>query len=100
MRRLSQVAPRSYSSRKLDEVFELSDRVTILRDGRHITTCDMPTSQEQVIQMMVGQHVEIISQRAFRPRRGGLACQGLLGGRVPRYLSKCTAERSLGLPGW
>jgi rhamnose transport system ATP-binding protein len=47
-----------FVSHRLDEVFELSDRVTILRDGRHITTCDMPdVSQEQVIQMMVGRHV-------------------------------------------
>jgi ribose transport system ATP-binding protein len=44
-----------YISHKLDEVEEISDRVTVLRDGRHITT--RPTSglsQDEIAQLMVG----------------------------------------------
>jgi ribose transport system ATP-binding protein len=44
-----------YISHHLDEAFEISDRITVLRDGRHIAT--LPTSSlnmEQLIKLMVG----------------------------------------------
>jgi ribose transport system ATP-binding protein len=44
-----------YISHHLDEAFEISDRITVLRDGRHITT--EPTNamnMERLIQTMVG----------------------------------------------
>ena len=47
-----------YISHKLDEVFALSDRITVLRDGKTIGTA--PTRQldrERVIAMMVGREV-------------------------------------------
>jgi D-xylose transport system ATP-binding protein len=47
-----------YISHKLDEVFRMSDRITVLRDGRTVGTS--PTSawnQEQVIARMVGRAV-------------------------------------------
>jgi D-xylose transport system ATP-binding protein len=44
-----------YISHKLDEVFAISDRITILRDGETIVTLDAKaTNREQVIAHMVG----------------------------------------------
>jgi D-xylose transport system ATP-binding protein len=47
-----------YISHKLDEVFAISDRITILRDGATITTLDAKqTSREEVIAQMVGREL-------------------------------------------
>lgn len=49
-----------YISHRMDEVFEISDRVTVLRDGDLIgTTLASETTPEDLIQMMVGRTVEI-----------------------------------------
>jgi ribose transport system ATP-binding protein len=48
-----------YVSHHLEEVFEIADEVTILRDGRNVAT--MPTSEldhERLIELMVGHVVE------------------------------------------
>lgn len=48
-----------YISHKLNEVFELADRVTVLRDGQYIGTQDVKdTSERQLISMMVGRTIE------------------------------------------
>lgn len=44
-----------YISHKLDELFEITDRITVIRDGQHVDT--QPTAElneEKVIAMMVG----------------------------------------------
>lgn len=44
-----------YISHKLDEIFQISDRVTVLRDGAYIGTVQTDkTSQKELIRMMVG----------------------------------------------
>ncbi|MGF6469285.1 sugar ABC transporter ATP-binding protein [Paraburkholderia youngii] len=45
-------------SHRLHEVFELADRVTVLRDGRHIATLPMSRveSAEQLVSMMIGKN--------------------------------------------
>ncbi|MDA5558390.1 sugar ABC transporter ATP-binding protein [Shimia sp. MMG029] len=49
-----------YISHRMDEVFEISDRVTVLRDGDMIgTTLAADTTPEDLVQMMVGRSVEI-----------------------------------------
>ncbi|HHW47391.1 MAG TPA: ATP-binding cassette domain-containing protein, partial [Clostridiaceae bacterium] len=48
-----------YISHHLQEVFEIADRITVLRDGRKIATrncCDI--TKEELIEMMVGQKVK------------------------------------------
>ena len=48
-----------YISHKLDEVFRRSDRITILRDGRHVKTLDRPaTSPREITHLMVGREIE------------------------------------------
>ena len=47
-----------FISHRLDEVLEISDRITVLRDGQFIASLDTSAATEQqVIQHMVGRHV-------------------------------------------
>lgn len=44
-----------YISHRLEEIFAICDRLTVLRDGKYIDTCQVSeTDNEEVIQMMVG----------------------------------------------
>jgi ribose transport system ATP-binding protein len=48
-----------YVSHKMDEIFRLCDRVTVLRDGQTIGTRDIgATDRGELIRMMVGRNVE------------------------------------------
>lgn len=48
-----------YISHRLKEIFEIADRVTVLRDGRCIGTEDVASlSQDDVVRMMVGRDVQ------------------------------------------
>jgi len=45
-------------SHNLDEIFEVTDRMTILSNGQHITTIDSATvNREQVVQMMISETI-------------------------------------------
>jgi len=47
-----------YISHRIDELFKLADRVTVLRDGHSVGTVDMATaSRPQLVQMMVGREL-------------------------------------------
>ena len=47
-----------YISHRLDEVFEITDRVTVLRDGRYIATIDTAqTNRKQLVSLMVGREL-------------------------------------------
>jgi D-xylose transport system ATP-binding protein len=53
-----------YISHKLDEVFAISDRITVLRDGASIATLDAPsTNKAEVIKQMVGRDIEDLFPR-------------------------------------
>lgn len=48
-----------YISHKLDEVMELSDRITVIRDGQNICTLNTSeTSQDELITHMIGRPLE------------------------------------------
>lgn len=48
-----------YITHRLSEVFELADRVTVLRDGQYIGTRDVKeTDEQQLISMMVGRTID------------------------------------------
>jgi ABC-type sugar transport system ATPase subunit len=54
-----------YISHKLEEVLEIADRVTVLRDGRKIGTMDCSNiSRLELIRMMVGREVEAPQKQA------------------------------------
>jgi len=47
-----------YISHKMDEVFRLADRITVLRDGRHVRTVDrVATTPREVTGWMVGRDI-------------------------------------------
>ncbi len=53
-----------YVSHRLEEIFRLSDTVTILRDGRHVATeKTADTSRDRVIHQMVGREVVSVTPR-------------------------------------
>lgn len=44
-----------YISHRLEEVFELSDRITVLKDGKYVATVNTPeTTSEDLVKLMVG----------------------------------------------
>lgn len=47
-----------FISHRLDELFELADRVTVLRDGSYVDTCAMKdVSRDDLIRLMVGRTI-------------------------------------------
>lgn len=62
-----------YVSHKLDEIFTICDRVTVLRDGKTIgTRIVAETSREECIRMMVGR--DLADAPAAIPRNLGAEC--------------------------
>ena len=50
-----------FITHKLDEVFQIADRITVFRDGERIATLEMPlTSRDEVIKYMVGREIHQI----------------------------------------
>jgi rhamnose transport system ATP-binding protein len=69
-----------YVSHRLDEIFELSDTVTVFRDGRHVTTEPIgEMNKDKLIQLMVGRELLQVDHEA---RDGGGAVGGPVGGKV------------------
>lgn len=54
-----------YISHRLEEIFRLSDRVTVLRDGQYVTTLNtVETNQDELVHYMVGRKLtEIYPER-------------------------------------
>jgi simple sugar transport system ATP-binding protein len=58
-----------FISHRLDEVLELSDRITVMRKGKKIATvAASETNKEALAQMMVGRQVIFTSKRTPHPR--------------------------------
>jgi ribose transport system ATP-binding protein len=56
-----------YISHKMDEVFHLADRITVLRDGRLVKTLDRAaTKPQEVTHLMVGREIEAVDFGAQR----------------------------------
>jgi D-xylose transport system ATP-binding protein len=62
--------PSVYVSHRLDEVFQIADRVTVLRDGRTVGTVEgREATRDRIVSMMVGREVQDLYPRP--PRREG-----------------------------
>jgi rhamnose transport system ATP-binding protein len=68
-----------YISHRLEEIFQIADRVTVLRDGRHIATA--PASgldAEELVRLMVGRPLnELFSRHPHDPGEVALEVRGL-----------------------
>src|SRR5215210_7498908 len=68
-----------YISHRLEEIFTISDRITVLRDGHHITTA--PASEldaEELVRLMVGRPLnELFTRSASSPGEVSLEVRGL-----------------------
>jgi len=70
-----------YVSHRMEEIFQLCDRITILRDGKHVETAELAAmTRDTVVQRMVGRDLANIYH--YTPRAtaaAGLSVEGLLG---------------------
>lgn len=56
-----------YISHKMEEVFQLSDRITVLRDGQFVKTLDKSaTNAKEIAHLMVGREIEAVHLGADR----------------------------------
>ena len=72
-----------YVSHHLDEVFEIADTATILRDGKRVATLPMDElNHDKMIELMIGQNLEKRQQisRDFESSEKGLKVTSLSGG--------------------
>ena len=60
-----------YVSHRLNEVLEIADRMTVLRDGRHVVTCGMEgMTEDRIVSFMVGTekaHAHVWRERPLGP---------------------------------
>ena len=71
-----------YVSHRMEEIFEICDRVTVLRDGRHVETFDSMehVNHDVLVNRMVGRDISNIYGYTPRPHGGpALEVEGLLG---------------------
>ena len=68
-----------YISHKMDEIFGLADRITVLRDGHHISTDEAARlDQPTLIARMVGREMESVFHKPATPKGAeAIAIQGL-----------------------
>ncbi len=68
-----------YISHRLEELFEIADRVTVLRDGRHVITASVKdVTKDQLVKYMVGRELTgDYPRRARAPGREVLSVRGL-----------------------
>ncbi|NNC88124.1 MAG: sugar ABC transporter ATP-binding protein [Akkermansiaceae bacterium] len=78
-----------YISHRLDEIFEIADRVTVLRDGEHVGTAPIAgLTRQRMIEMMVGRRIENEFPKHHHPiGEARLAVRGLARGEAVRDVS-------------
>lgn len=81
-----------FVTHRLDEIFGLADRVTVLRDGKTVATARPgDITHEQLVHWIVGRAVQRLEQRALPSRQhdnaGGLRVSGLDGPGLAQPLS-------------
>jgi len=60
-----------YVSHRMEEIFRLCDRVTVLRDGRHVSTQPaVETNPENIIQQMIGRELLLARPRHIEKSLG------------------------------
>lgn len=90
-----------FISHRLDEVFELSDRVSILRDGEYITTLTTSeTNRAELIKYMVGREMtQTFPPRDVTPGEVALELKNLTGNGVKNISFKAHKGEIVGISG-
>lgn len=80
-----------FISHHLEEIFEIADRVTVLRDGQYVDSRPIgELDKETLVQMMVGRKMESLYPKVHTPPADGqvvLEVRGLSQGRTLRDIS-------------
>jgi ribose transport system ATP-binding protein len=90
-----------YVTHRLDEVFRIADRVTVLRDGRKIATvAARETSSDALVQMIVGRSLtDAFARPEPATARAVLSVQSAVVGAVGPVSFEVAAGETLGLVG-
>src|SRR5688500_13242277 len=89
-------------SHRLDEVFEIADRITVMRNGATVAELETAaTTQDEVVRHMVGDALKAAGRRAAAPMRGEplLAAHGVSGERVREATMALAPGEIVGLGG-
>ncbi|MDD2981125.1 MAG: sugar ABC transporter ATP-binding protein [Hespellia sp.] len=55
-----------YISHRMNEMFELGDRITVMRDGKYVGTREVKnTNEEEIISMMIGRNIGTLFDRTY-----------------------------------
>ena len=90
-----------YISHRLDEVFQVTDRITILRDGTYITTVNTAdTNRQELVKLMVGRELtESYPQRTHELGEVILETRNLTGNSVENISFQLRRGEILGFAG-
>lgn len=90
-----------YISHKIDEIFRISDRITVFRDGQHIITdATSNFDEEKLIHYMVGRKLNDTFKKSVRnPKDVALEVTNLSTDKVKDITFTCKAGEILGVSG-
>jgi len=90
-----------YISHRMEEIFRLSDRVTVIRDGKYITTVNTAdTNKQELIKLMVGRELnDTYPKRAKPPGETILNLEKVSGNGVKNISLEVKRGEVLGLGG-
>jgi inositol transport system ATP-binding protein len=90
-----------YISHKLDEILRISDTITIMRDGKHITTCDKSElDHDQLIALIVGRELSsIFDKKEINPGEVVLSVKGLTGAKFKEINFNVRSGEMVGIAG-
>lgn len=93
-----------YISHHLEEIFQICDRVTVLRDGIKVDTCAIrDLTLQQMIRMMVGkdisEHLSSIRNEEYKPGEVILEANGLTNKKLKNVSIKLHRGEVLGVTG-
>jgi len=90
-----------YISHRMNEIFEIGDRITIMRDGKYVGTRDLAnTGIDEIISMMIGRNLGQMFNRTFNhPGEVLLETKDLTGLRFRNVNIKVCAGEIVGVAG-